>query len=111
MTRPGGEQYRLPFQNLRYRSSVRVVDYFPHNLEDFAVESNPDQAMLTGGGETSSSEESDQDLKRWEWRFCLLVEDGGPGAPPLSRGQKRDRMQLFVTDPDSIFLLRMDAVK
>lgn len=70
--------------------------------------------MVTDGNETPNSDDSDQNLgyaqeTRWEWRFCLLVEDGGPGTPLLARGEKRERMQLFVTDPDSVFLLGIDA--
>lgn len=95
---------------------MRVVDFFPPNLEDFAVPYNSEQAMVADGNKPPDSDESDENLgyrqaATWEWRFCLLVEDGGPGAPPLARGQKRERMQLFVADPDSIFLLGLDAVE
>lgn len=110
---PGGVEYRLPFQNLCYRATVRVVDFFPPKLEDFAVPYNPEYAMLSG----SESDEEDEDgdtmmngryrRRLWEWRFCLLVENGTP--PP--RGQPRERVKLFVSGPDAEFLLKLTAVK
>lgn len=118
---PGGIEYTLPFQNLRYRLSVRVVDFFPRNLEDFAVSYNADAAMLANNdnGNDNENENADTDTtdtddeaiagrRRWEWRFCLLLEDGGPGAH-YARDEKRARMQVFVSDADAVFLLCMDA--
>ncbi|EFE29861.1 telomere-binding alpha subunit central domain protein [Trichophyton benhamiae CBS 112371] len=105
-----GVEFQLPFQNVRYRSSVRVVDYFPHNLEDFSVLYNRDLALLSDDTD-DVSDDSDSDANRWwEWRFCLLVEDGGPNIPPLPPGQTRERMPLFVWGSDAEFLLQMDAV-
>ncbi|KMU76715.1 telomere-binding alpha subunit central domain containing protein [Coccidioides immitis RMSCC 3703] len=110
---PGGIQYRMPFQNLKYRASVRVVDFFPPNLEDFAVPYNPEYAMLRDTVDGSDLSDSDEEpiigQQIWEWRFCLLVEDGGPGIhhPP---GQRRQRLKLFVTGPDAVFLLSIDPV-
>ncbi|KMQ41843.1 hypothetical protein A7C99_4260 [Trichophyton rubrum] len=105
-----GVEFQLPFQNFRYRSSVRVVDFFPHNLEDFSVLYNRDCALLSDDTD-DVSDNSDPDASRWwEWRFCLLVEDGGPNIPPLPSGQTRERMPLFVWGSDAEFLLQMDAV-
>ncbi|GBF64456.1 protection of telomeres protein [Trichophyton mentagrophytes] len=104
-----GVEFQLPFQNVRYRSSVRVVDYFPHNLEDFSVLYNRDRALLSDDvGDVSDSDPGGRML--WEWRFCLLVEDGGPNVPYLPPGQTRERMPLFVWGSDAVFLLQMDAV-
>jgi hypothetical protein len=109
---PGGIEYDLPFQNLCYRASVRVVDFFPPNLEDFAVEYNADTAMLSDGDDNIENSDSNDDAipgrRLWEWRFCLLVEDGGPGMH-YNRDQKRARMELYVAQHDAEFLLRMDA--
>ncbi|EEP83007.1 predicted protein [Uncinocarpus reesii 1704] len=112
-TGPEGIEYQLPFQNLKYRASVRVVDFFPPNLEDFAVAYNSEYDMLDDAPESSDLSDSGGDFtdrrRRWEWRFCLLVEDAGPGilhAP----GRKRERLKLFVTGPDAVFLLSIDAV-
>jgi protection-of-telomeres protein 1 len=115
---PGGVEYRLPFQNVAYRATVRVVDFFPPKLEDFAVSYNPEYKILSDV-ETDSQDDDDDDdsvmngtasqhrRRSWEWRFCLLVEDARP-APP---GQPRDRMKLFVWGHEAEHLLRLDAVE
>ncbi|BDD55208.1 hypothetical protein MPDQ_005779 [Monascus purpureus] len=105
-------EYRLPFQNICYRSLVRVVDFFPPNLEDFSVPIDRECAAL------SDSESDLDDLHNcditinsssrnivWEWRFCLLVES----ASPSSLGQTKERMKLFVSGPDAEHLLKLDA--
>lgn len=110
---PGGIEYRLPFQNLRYRATVRVVDFFPPKLEDFAVPYDPEYAMLSESASDDEDEDGDTRItgrrrrRMWEWRFCLLVENGTP--PP--RGQPRERMKLFVSGHDAEYLLKLDAVK
>jgi len=90
------------------------VDFFPPKLEDFAAQYNPEYAMLSDGEAHGSSDESDQEpvigSRKWEWRFCLLVEDGGPGVRQ-DAGQHKQRMKLYVADTDAVFLLCMDAVK
>ncbi|KAL1969704.1 hypothetical protein VTN77DRAFT_8257 [Rasamsonia byssochlamydoides] len=117
---PGGIEYRLPFQNLTYRATVRVVDFFPPKLEDFAVPYNPEYLVLSDSDSDGRDGDGDDDddesvtegnagrrrRRSWEWRFCLLVEDAKP-APP---GQPRDRMKLFVWGNEAVHLLRLDAV-
>ncbi|KAL1956425.1 hypothetical protein VTO42DRAFT_7311 [Malbranchea cinnamomea] len=108
---PGQVEYILPFQNFRYRATVRVVDFFPPKLEDFSVKYDVDRAML-GDEESVVSDDSNSDAeygrRKWEWRFCLLVEDGGRGVR-YNPGEPRPRMKLFVADADAVFLLGMDA--
>ncbi|PGH03686.1 hypothetical protein GX51_03950 [Blastomyces parvus] len=110
---PDGIKYRLPFQNLRYKASVRIVDFFPPKLEDFAVQYDVERAMLSDTeGSISSTDDDDNETrgrKRWEWRFCLLVEDAGPGTH-YNRSGPRERMKLYVGNNDAVFLLRLDAV-
>lgn len=122
-TGPGGIEYQLPFQNFRYRTSVRVIDFFPPNLEGFAVPYNSDNDILyhavestdlteeNGENQIDTEDESNIGKNEWEWRFCLLVEDGGPGVPRIAPGQNRERLHLFVAGRDAEFLLDMDAVK
>ncbi|PGH01792.1 hypothetical protein AJ80_08958 [Polytolypa hystricis UAMH7299] len=116
-TSPDGIEYRLPFQNLQYRSSIRVVDFFPPNLEDFAVRYDVESAMLSDAESVDEHDDDDGEGEsamrrrrwRWEWRFCLLVEDGKPRLR-ANPGEERERMQLFVAEADAVFLLQMDAV-
>ncbi|PTU24890.1 hypothetical protein P175DRAFT_055008 [Aspergillus ochraceoroseus IBT 24754] len=94
---PDGIEYRLPFQNLCYRSTVHVVDFFPPNLEDFAVpiHHNP----------PAPGSSQQHPFTKWEWRFCLLVES----VPPPPPGQRKERVKLLVSDSDAVYLLKMDA--
>ncbi|PYH44006.1 telomere-binding alpha subunit central domain protein [Aspergillus saccharolyticus JOP 1030-1] len=96
---PDNIEYRFPFQNFCYRSKVRVVDFFPPNLEDFAVAKTRDSSSEASDGE-------DSNFTTWEWRFCLLVESVPP--PPL--GQTKQQVRLFVSGAEAVYLLRLDAV-
>ncbi|KAI9039655.1 telomere-binding alpha subunit central domain protein [Aspergillus affinis] len=95
-------QYRFPFQNLCYRSIVRVVDFFPHKLEDFAVPERQDDGLLARQEREYATGDA---FNRWEWRFCLLIESSS--APPP--GQAREQMKLFVSDVEAVHLLNLDA--
>lgn len=102
-----GIEYRLPFQNICYRPIVRVVDFFPPNLEDFAVPKVSTQTTQSG---SEYDEEPIKDSKifiTWDWRFCLLIES----ATTLPPGQSKERMPVFVSGPDAVCLLRMDPVE
>ncbi|KAI9765738.1 MAG: hypothetical protein M1840_007171 [Geoglossum simile] len=103
----------LPFQNVCCRAKVRVVDFFPPNLEDFAVPCNEFEDLSD-----DSDEESDRDggqhrqvdrglrrVDRWDWMFYLLVED----ANKFSSGARRETMKVLVADRDAEYLLKMDA--
>ncbi|KAJ6139143.1 hypothetical protein N7471_005629 [Penicillium samsonianum] len=92
---PGGVVYQLPFQNVNYHSQVRVVDFFPPKVEDFAVQ--------TTSAPLFSNQEGAMEPKfGWEWRFCLLVEGVEPKSP---KQQPREVMKLYVSDKEKLFLL------
>ncbi|KAJ5102089.1 hypothetical protein NUU61_004311 [Penicillium alfredii] len=101
-TLPGGVTYQLPFQNVCYRPIVRVVDFFPPDLRDFAVQVPNDSILVNGDDEESGS---DQRHTVWEWRFCLLVEGIEPMA---SKQQPREQMKLFVSGAEGEHLLQLD---
>lgn len=98
----GDVTYKLPFQNVCYRPLVRVVDFYPPDLEDFAV-----QVPLNSIADYDDEDEVlGPKYHTWEWRFCLLVE----GTEPTdSNQQTREFMQIFVTDGDATHLLNLDA--
>lgn len=112
-TTPDGVEYRLPFQNVRYRSRLRVVDFFPHSLEDFSVPYNKEYDYLsdveTDDEEGELGDDPSGSLK-WEWRFCLLVEDGIPNTQH-AKDQPKERIELLVSKSDAVFLLKMDALE
>ena len=105
----------LPFVNGKYRANVRVVGYFPHKVEDFAVGRRiTEYDMLSdySGGEDTDREEDRRIFKdgkgfgkkKWEWRFALEVEDAGPKLP-------KPRTWLVVDNLAAQGLLDMDAEK
>ncbi|EPS32783.1 hypothetical protein PDE_07743 [Penicillium oxalicum 114-2] len=99
---PGGIVYQLPFQNVYYQAEVRVVDFFPPNLEDFAVQV-PLQSIISPDGNSGRGENR---RMIWDWRFCLLVE----GTEPLgSKDEARSQMKLFVSGAEADHLLSLDA--
>lgn len=120
-TTPSGTTYQLPFQNVRTRASVRVVDYFPKNLADFAVACKVSEYDVLSDNDSADSDvETDENWRqwdeghgwggvevRWEWRFYLLLED----AKCSSADGKNTRLRALVADQDAVMLLKMDAEK
>ncbi|KAJ5656653.1 hypothetical protein N7507_008603 [Penicillium longicatenatum] len=91
---PGGISYKLPFQNVAYNTIARVVDFFPPDLADFAVQVR-----------TKTIVHQSQEHTTWEWRFCLLVEGI---EPVVSKDQPREQMKIFVSGAEAERLLCLD---
>lgn len=80
----------LPFRNIKIRAQVRVVDFLPKRLADFAVQGPKNEYAILGKDEESSvptsSDDEEIDLDEgggdWEWRFALLLEDASQLADP-----------------------------
>ena len=118
MVGPNNDQETVsPFTNFRYRAHVRVVDYHPDQIEDFAVGrrgSDFDVLSDYSGGEDTDPEEDMRHFRDgkgfakhfWEWRFQLQVEDGN------AQGSK-ERMWLVVDNQSAQMLLGLeeDATK
>jgi len=89
---------------------VRVVDFWPPRLEDFARSLND-----ATYNDTPCDTDDDGDYlaespmaKGWEWVFCLLVEDA---TIPSNMKDPHARLNLLVTQSDAEFLLKMDATE
>jgi protection-of-telomeres protein 1 len=113
----GKEVIWAPFTARKYRANVRVVDYFPHRIEDFAVARQSTEYDLLSdhsGGDDTDAEDDRQYVNRgrgattivWEWRFALQVED----ATAKENGH---RLWLLVDNPQAQGLLGLedDAMK
>jgi protection-of-telomeres protein 1 len=111
------EEHVSPFNLCKYRANVRVVDYFPPKLEDFAIgrrSSVFDMLSDYSGGEDTDLEEDRRIFKSgkgfpkdiWEWRFALLVEDA-------SSKVAKERLWLIVDNHAAQGLLGLedDATK
>ena len=123
---PSGNAFYLPFQNSCYKAKVRVIDFFPDNLEDFAApirdsqyaplddhsDSESDVNMSDAEGDPShapaSGASGDSGIK-WQWRFMLLVEDAKPSPLTQKPGEEDDvpkQIEMLVADSDAEYLLR-----
>ncbi|KAL8392496.1 hypothetical protein RB599_005136 [Gaeumannomyces hyphopodioides] len=108
-TAPG----ELPFVNLKYRAEVRVVDFFPSKLEDFAVRhkisefdalSDDEDGESSDGSSISSGYGGSGGAYAWEWRFTLVLED----AVPKSDGGAPDRIEVLVNKLEGQCLTGLD---
>ncbi|PTB79722.1 hypothetical protein M440DRAFT_1326683 [Trichoderma longibrachiatum ATCC 18648] len=106
---------RLPFVNMNYRAHVRVVNFMPPDLEDFARprrateydmlsdNEEPDHDDFDSGGESTAD---DSTSRVWEWRFFLELEDASPSAD--NQG-KRKTIWVAVNNFSAQCLVNMDA--
>ena len=113
---PSGEEYLLPFMNVKTRATVRVADYFPGDLSAFSVPASKKSEFdilsdIEDGVEDGDDSQSNDSrcrrhngLEKWEWRFGLILE----GASP-HKGEK-ERLTAYVAGEDADFLLKLDAV-
>ncbi|KAK4242548.1 hypothetical protein C8A03DRAFT_11268 [Achaetomium macrosporum] len=110
----------MPFTCAKYLARVRVVDFFPRSLEDFAccrkrtefdvLSDNEDD-----GGSLSPSSGDDEDSPGsnsvWEWRFALRLED--PDPPNTDANKKRSgprpRLWAFVDNAEAQCLTGLNA--
>ena len=108
----------MPFQNINSRALVRVIDFFPSELADFAVPcakpseydilSEPAGSEDDGGSEISSESNNTEPVteRRWEWRFGFILEDAlGP------KNEAKATMEVYVVGEDAECLLKLDAEK
>ncbi|KND93803.1 hypothetical protein TOPH_01771 [Tolypocladium ophioglossoides CBS 100239] len=106
---------QLPFMNASYRAHVRVVNFMPSKLEDFACPkkkaSDYDVLSDKSGSESDSESGPDQDMmtnftsvKDWEWHFYLELEDA-----VVKDGQQKKRVWVLVDDQAAQCLTSLDA--
>lgn len=105
-----GTERTLQFVNMKCRAKVRVVDYYPHNIANFAhCLDRPDYNDMSSQynqDETMDIDDSSMFPLRWEWAFYLLVEDARP-----TPGMEPVRIPLLVTGQDAVYLLGEDPTE
>lgn len=84
---------------------MRVVDFFPSKLEDFARLVEDDSPPSSDDG-YMDCDQPDLSREKWEWRFCLLVEDA---TVPRST-HHQDYLKLMFGS-DATYLLKVDPTK
>lgn len=105
-------EVQLPFVNVNHRAHVRVVNFFPPQLEEFTcvrqIASEYEILSDHDDADDSSDEEchgmSQDEAGEWEWRFFLEVEDAAVSA----EGSKK-RLWAFVDNQAAQCLLNLDA--
>lgn len=101
-TGKSGLKLTLPL-DVQYKVRVRVVDFYPPVLEDFA--SHPPPAVVSGEDSDDDTDMIDlSSSEKWEWDFYLLLEDikaNRPGNPPAQQW-------VHVGHRDAEYLLCMD---
>ncbi|KAH8722423.1 hypothetical protein GQ44DRAFT_741639 [Phaeosphaeriaceae sp. PMI808] len=91
---PKYNDFTYPFLNCKHRSRVRVIDFFPPELELFAHCTN----------DPSWDKRANPSKKRWEWGFVLRVEDAKVASNTVS-----EKLRVFVGNEAGQHLLDMDA--
>jgi protection-of-telomeres protein 1 len=79
--------FTLPFVNCRHRSRVRVVDFYPPELEYFSHSAD------------DSSWTPRPKHRRWEWGFVLLLEDAN-----VPRDTVPEQLRLIVNNDAAQYL-------
>ena len=111
-----GNSFSLPFMNNLYHvGRVRVVDFHPPDLADFAapIREHKDSNSPSSSGDLDSSDDDMMDVdatgskEKWEWRFELLIEDAS--ISQLGATRQKGKMKLLVAGQDADFLLRSNA--
>lgn len=108
----------LPFTNVKFRTQVRVVDFHPSNLQDFAVRVKrnkyaclSDNGNESGGDASSTSSSSEIETERggynWNWRFALKVEE--VSAVPSKTKKRPASTWVLVNNQDAQLLTDLDA--
>ncbi|KAG9947388.1 hypothetical protein KCU85_g5857, partial [Aureobasidium melanogenum] len=98
-----GLKLELPYLNVKHKVKVRVVDFWPPILEDFAS-----LAPVTDASEEHSDDDMDTtsplSSQKWIWDFFLLLEDVKPHQPSSAPAQ----LWVHVDHRYAEFLLCMD---
>jgi hypothetical protein len=104
----------IPFICAKYRARVRIVDFFPPSLEDFACSrKQTEYDVLSDNSDDSECSSSDDEdaaagQRVWEWRFALHLEDPAPATNPKDSGP-RPRLWVFVDNYEAQCLTGLDA--
>ncbi|GJC93837.1 telomere-binding alpha subunit central domain-containing protein [Colletotrichum higginsianum] len=108
----------LPFTCAKYRTNVRIIDFYPRRLQDFArVRKQTECDILSDYSGTDSEPEEeavtidsfvDAGDRIWQWRFALRLQDVTAAAKDSS-GQKDNSFWAVVDNMDAQLLTSLDA--
>lgn len=79
-----GRRESAPFNNVKHHANLRVIDFFPHQLRDFAIY------------------EPDSSQGPWQWCFWLVLVSGDP------KDEEEQAINVLVHGCDAQHLLQLD---
>lgn len=98
-----GAQLELPYLNVKQKVKVRVIDFWPPLLEDFASHVPAANASEDHSDDVTNTI-SPYPSQKWMWDFFLLLEDTKPNQP----GNAPAQLWVHVDHRYAEFLLCMD---
>ncbi|EHK50611.1 hypothetical protein TRIATDRAFT_164398, partial [Trichoderma atroviride IMI 206040] len=107
-------ELQLPFVNLNYRADVRIINFMPHDLRDFAQPKKISEYAILSDYEESDADSDEErrstadpdEVRQWEWRFFLELEDANS---PKDQGGKKKTLWVAVNNFSAQCLLNLDA--
>ncbi|PSR81221.1 hypothetical protein BD289DRAFT_484545 [Coniella lustricola] len=111
---------KLPFTNAKYRTQVRVIDYHPPDIKDFAASrvlteyanltdnEDDDSSCCSSSGSEAPPQRRPGNGERetWEWRFALRLEEV---SASLANGRKPAATWVLVEHHDAQCLIGLDS--
>lgn len=111
----------LPFTCAQYRVNVRVIDFHPPKLQDFATSRKVTEFDVLSDDSGSDFDDSDEDDNRnldsfaseriWEWRFALRLQDATLANDAKLKGDRNEDTSFWVVvdNMDAQLLTGLDA--
>ncbi|KAM0518604.1 hypothetical protein ACHAPE_004368 [Trichoderma viride] len=107
-------ELQLPFVNWNYRADVRVINFMPPDLRDFAQPKKMSEyAMLSDYEESDADSDEERGsiadraaVRQWEWRFFLELEDANSSE---DKGGTKKTLWVAVNNFSAQCLLNLDA--
>ncbi|KAF6845349.1 telomere-binding alpha subunit central domain-containing protein [Colletotrichum musicola] len=111
----------LPFTCAQYRVNVRVIDFHPPKLQDFATSRKVTEFDVLSDDSGSDFDDSDEDDHRnlenlvservWEWRFALRLQDATLAKDAKVEGDRNEDNSFWVVvdNMDAQLLTGLDA--
>ncbi|KAK5117789.1 hypothetical protein LTR85_008764 [Meristemomyces frigidus] len=100
-----GHTQVIPFINAKYRAKVRVVDFEPKAIEDFAVPPLPEEDEEASPIDAMDWEASPS----YEWFFELLLEDASTATQTTGPGtEQKEQVWVSLAHAEAQYLLGKD---
>ncbi|KAF9869477.1 telomere-binding alpha subunit central domain-containing protein [Colletotrichum karsti] len=109
---------KLPFTVAQYRANVRVIDFHPPRLQDFASGRKRTEYDVLSDNSDSESDSDEEDAgtldsfvgeRHWEWRFALCLQEAAVAQDKKKRGGGNNTFWVVVDNLDAQLLTGLDA--